>query len=185
MPEKLAPVKEKELKVKGWPFDADRIKAMLADEKETRKEIELAPGIKMTFVRIPAGQFVMGSYRGQSDTRPTAKVKIDKAFWMGELEVTNQQFNVIFPDHDSRFVDQQWKDHVVQGYPANKPEQPVIRVSYNDAMDYCKKLSEKTGLNITLPTEAQWEWACRAGSDQDFWYGDMNADFGKKDNLAT
>ena len=95
MPEKLAPVKEKELKVKGWPFDADRIKAMLADEKETRKEIELAPGIKMTFVRIPAGQFVMGSYRGQSDTRPTAKVKIDKAFWMGELEVTNQQFNVI------------------------------------------------------------------------------------------
>ena len=91
MPEKLAPVKEKELKVKGWPFDADRIKAMLADEKETRKEIELAPGIKMTFVRIPAGQFVMGSYRGQSDTRPTAKVKIDKAFWMGELEVTNQQ----------------------------------------------------------------------------------------------
>lgn len=51
-------------------------------------------------------------------------------------------------------------------------------------MDYCKKLSEKTGLNITLPTEAQWEWACRAGSDQDFWYGDMNADFGKKDNLA-
>ena len=184
MPEKLAPVKEKELKVKGWPFDADRIKAMLADEKETRKEIELAPGIKMTFVRIPAGQFVMGSYRGQSDTRPTAKVKIDKAFWMGELEVTNQQFNVIFPDHDSRFVDQQWKDHVVQGYPANKPEQPVIRVSYNDAMDYCKKLSEKTGLNITLPTEAQWEWACRAGSDQDFWYGDMNADFGKKDNLA-
>ena len=184
MPEKLAPVKEKELKVKGWPFDADRIKAMLADEKETRKEIELAPGIKMTFVRIPAGQFVMGSYRGQSDTRPTAKVKIDKAFWMGELEVTNQQFNVIFPGHDSRFVDQQWKDHVVQGYPANKPEQPVIRVSYNDAMDYCKKLSEKTGLNITLPTEAQWEWACRAGSDQDFWYGDMNADFGKKDNLA-
>ena len=184
MPEKLAPVKEKELKVKGWPFDADRIKAMLADEKETRKEIELAPGIKMTFVRVPAGQFVMGSYRGQSDTRPTAKVKIDKAFWMGELEVTNQQFNVIFPDHDSRFVDQQWKDHVVQGYPANKPEQPVIRVSYNDAMEFCRKLSEKTGLKITLPTEAQWEWACRAGSDQDFWYGDMHADFGKKDNLA-
>ena len=184
MPEKLEPVKEKNLKVKGWPFTSEQIKEMLADEKETRKVVELAPGIQMTFVRIPAGQFVMGSYRGQSDAYPTTKVKIDKPFWMGELEVTNEQFNVIFPEHDSRFVDQQWKDHVVQGYPANKPEQPVIRVSYNDAMEYCKKLSEKTGLNITLPTEAQWEWACRAGSDQDFWYGDMNADFGKKDNLA-
>ena len=51
-------------------------------------------------------------------------------------------------------------------------------------MAFCKQLSEKTGLNITLPTEAQWEWACRAGSDQDFWYGDMNADFGKKENMA-
>ena len=184
MPEKAAPVKEKTLKVKGWPFGADRIKEMLAKEKETRKVVEIAPGVKVNFVRIPAGEFVMGSYRGEPDAYPTAKVKIDKAFWMAELETTNEQFNVVFPDHDSRFVDQQWKDHVVQGYPANKPEQPVIRVSYNDAMDYCKKLSEKTGLNITLPTEAQWEWACRAGSDQDFWYGDMNADFGKKDNLA-
>ena len=184
MPEKAAPVKEKTLKVKGWPFGADRIKEMLAKEKETRKVVEIAPGVKVNFVRIPAGEFVMGSYRGEPDAYPTAKVKIDKAFWMAELETTNEQFNVVFPDHDSRFVDQQWKDHVVQGYPANKPEQPVIRVSYNDAMEFCRKLSEKTGLKITLPTEAQWEWACRAGSDQDFWYGDMHADFGKKDNLA-
>lgn len=184
MPAKEAPVKEKNLKVKGWPFNAGELKAMLAKEKETRKVVEIAPGVKVNFVRIPAGQFVMGSYRGQSDTYPTSKVKIDKGFWMAELETTNEQFNVIYPEHDSRYVDMQWKDHVNQGYPANKPEQPVIRVSYNDAMEYCKKLSEKTGLNITLPTEAQWEWACRAGNDQDFWYGDMHTDFGKKDNLA-
>ena len=149
MPEKAAPVKEKTLKVKGWPFGADRIKEMLAKEKETRKVVEIAPGVKVNFVRIPAGEFVMGSYRGEPDAYPTAKVKIDKAFWMAELETTNEQFNVVFPDHDSRFVDQQWKDHVVQGYPANKPEQPVIRVSYNDAMEFCRKLSEKTGLNAS------------------------------------
>ena len=184
MPKKVSPVKEKVLKVKGWPFAPDRVKEMLADEKETVKVLEIAPGVQMTFVRIPAGEFVMGSYHGEPDTYPTTKVKIDKAFWMGELEVTNQQYNTIFPQHDSRYVDQQWKDHVVPGYPANKPEQPIIRVSYNDAMEYCKILSQKTGLNITLPTEAQWEWACRGGSDEDFWFGNLNADFGKKDNLA-
>lgn len=184
MPKKVSPVKEKVLKVKGRPFAPDRVKEMLADEKETVKVLEIAPGVQMTFVRIPAGEFVMGSYHGEPDTYPTTKVKIDKAFWMGELEVTNQQYNTIFPQHDSRYVDQQWKDHVVPGYPANKPEQPVIRVSYNDAMEYCKILSQKTGLNITLPTEAQWEWACRGGSDEDFWFGNLNADFGKKDNLA-
>ena len=184
MPEKAAPVKVKNVKAKGWPFDKAAIKDMLAKETSNRKEVEIAPGVKINFVRIPAGEFVMGSYNGESDAYPTAKVKIDKPFWMGEMEITNQQFNAIYPDHDSRFVDQLWKDHVVQGYPANEPNQPVIRVNYNDAMDYCKQLSEKTGLNITLPTEAQWEWACRAGSDSDFWYGDMNTDFGKYENLA-
>lgn len=184
MPEPMKEVKVKELKAKGWPFDVAKASEKQSEEGETRKVVEIAPGIKMTFVRIPAGEFVMGSYNGPSDTYPTSKVKIKKAFWMTELETTNEQFNVIFPDHDSRYVDQQWKDHVVQGYPANKPEQPVIRVSYNDAMEYCRKLSEKTGLNITLPTEAQWEWACRAGSDSDFWFGDMHTDFGKKENLA-
>lgn len=184
MPEKTAPVKVKNVKAKGWPFDKAAIKDMLAKETSNRKEVEIAPGVKINFVRIPAGEFVMGSYNGESDAYPTAKVKIDKAFWMAEMELTNEQYNVIFPDHDSRFIDQQWKDHVIQGYAANEPNQPVIRVSYNDAMEYCKKLSEKTGLNITLPTEAQWEWACRAGSDSDFWYGDMNTDFGKFENMA-
>lgn len=184
IPPKVAPVKEKTWKVKGWPFDAAEAKTMVETEREKRKVVEIAPGVQVTFVRIPAGEFVMGSYHGEPDARPTTKVKIDKGFWMAELETTNRQYQVIDPAHDSRYIDEQWKDHVDQGYPANEPQQPVIRVSYNDAMDYCRKLSEKTGLKITLPTEAQWEWACRAGSDQAFWFGGLNADFGKKDNLA-
>lgn len=184
MPESEKEIKVRELKVKGWPFDATTAQTKQTAEGKIRKTIELAPGIRMTFIRIPAGQFIMGSYNGPSDTYPTSKVKIDKSFWMAELETTNEQYNVFFPEHDSRFIDQQWKDHVVQGYPANKPEQPVIRVSYNDAMAFCKALSEKTGLNVTLPTEAQWEWACRAGSDTDFWYGNLGVDFGTKENLA-
>lgn len=185
MPEKAAPVKQKNVKAKGWPFSAEEAQALQAKAaSETRKVVEIAPGVNVTFVRIPAGEFVMGSNNGEPDARPVSKVKINKPFWMAELETTNEQFQTIFPDHDSRHMDQQWKDHVHPGYPANNPEQPVIRVSYNQVMEYCKKLSEKTGLNITLPTEAQWEWACRAGNDQDFWYGTMNTDFGKKDNLA-
>ncbi|MDL2221947.1 SUMF1/EgtB/PvdO family nonheme iron enzyme [Parabacteroides sp. OttesenSCG-928-N08] len=184
MPKPMAAVKAKEVKAKGWPFNADQIKTMLSKETETRKEIELAPGVKMTFVRVPAGEFVMGSYNGEADVRPASKVKIAKPFWMAEVEITNEQYNVLVPEHDSRYVDQLWKDHVGPGYAANLPQQPVIRVSYQDAMNYCQMLSEKTGMNITLPTEAQWEWACRAGSGSDFWYGDLNADFGKLENLA-
>lgn len=184
MPAKSAPVKEKVIKVKGWPFDAATAKTMVAKEKETRKVVEIAPGVNVTFTRIPAGQFVMGSYRGEADAYPAGKTSIDKSFWMAEVEITNEQYNAIFPDHDSRYVDQLWKDHTNPGYPANLPQQPVIRVSYEDAMEYCRQLSAKTDLNITLPTEAQWEWACRAGSNEDFWFGNLNADFGKYENLA-
>ena len=186
-PERPEPETEKKARnipVKGWPFSADEAKAMQKATGRTRMTIEIAPGIKMNFVRIPAGSFIMGSNDGPSDSYPETKAKVEKAFWMGELEVTNEQYNVFFPEHDSRYVDQQWKDHVVQGYPANLPEQPVIRVSYEDAMKFCSEMSRRTGLNVTLPTETQWEWACRAGSGTAFWFGNMDADFGSKDNLA-
>lgn len=183
-PKALSEVKRKDVKVKGWPFNSSTAKELQQKEAETKRVFEIAPGVNLTFVRIPAGQFVMGSYNGEADVRPLSKVKIDKSFWMGEIEITNEQYNVIHPDHDSRYVDQLWKDHVDAGYPANLPEQPVIRVSYEDAMEYCQKLGDKLGVKLSLPTEAQWEWACRAGSENDFWFGDLNADFGQMENLA-
>jgi len=170
--------------VQGWPFAAAEIPSMIDNPKAT-KEIELAPGIKLKFVYIPAGQFVMGSNNSSlPDVSPAKAVEIKKPFWMGEIEITNEQYNVLVPEHSSRYVDQFWKDHINEGYPAYLQHQPVIRVSYENAMEYCRKLSEKTGLNITLPTEAQWEWACRAGSDNSFWFGDLNADFSLYENLA-
>lgn len=54
-------------------------------------------GIQITFVRIPAGEFPMGSWNGADDNRPVSKVKIAKGFWMGEVEITNEQYNVISP----------------------------------------------------------------------------------------
>ncbi len=175
MPEQSKEVKVKEVSAKGFPFEAPA--------PSERKVVEVAPGININFVRIPAGEFVMGSNSGDPDASPASKVKIGKSFWMAELETTNEQVRALM-EHDSKFVDQMWKDHVNQGYPANNPDQPAIRLSYDKAMEYCRLLSEKTSLNITLPTEAQWEWACRAGTDGDFWYGDLNSDFGKKENLS-
>ncbi|MFR9593873.1 MAG: NPCBM/NEW2 domain-containing protein, partial [Rikenellaceae bacterium] len=147
MPEPVKETKAKTAKAKGWPFEAT------ADTN--KKTIEIGNGVKMTFVRVPAGEFVMGSNSGESDAKPAGKVSIDKEFWMGEIEVSNQQYNVFYPNHSSRYMDQQWKDHINPGYPAFLPEQPVIRVSWNEAIAFCEELSKKTGLKITLPTEAQ------------------------------
>ncbi len=177
MPKPTKQSKVKEVKAKNWPFDT-------VDDEPEQMTIELSEGVAMKFVRIPAGQFIMGSNMGAGDARPASKVSIDNSFWMGELEVTNEQFNIFFPDHSSRYMDEQWKDHVDPGYPAFLPELPVIRISWQEAMAFCEALSEKSGLKVTLPTEAQWEWACRAGTDTDFWYGNLNSDFGKKENMA-
>ncbi len=183
MPVKTVAKAPKTAKAKGWPFTAEKAKEMLSKEAETRKIVDLGNGVKMTFVRIPAGSFVMGK-QGDTHFSPATPVKIEKAFWMAEIEVSNEQMRAIVPTHNSRFIQQQWKDHVNPGYVANNPEQPAIRVSYNDAMDYCRKLTAKTGLKATLPTEAQWEWACRAGSNTDFWYGNMGDNFAAFENMA-
>ena len=184
MPDRKSRSNPEDVKVAGWPFIDTDNHSMYA-HSNTTKELNLAPGVKLKLVYIPAGQFVMGNNNSRlPDVSPATQVEIKNPFWMGEVEITNEQYNAIVPEHDSRYVDQFWKDHVGPGYPANLPHQPVIRVSYEDAMNYCRKLSEKTGLKITLPTEAQWEWACRAGSDKDFWYGDANTDFSAYENIA-
>ncbi len=176
--------KQKNIKVKGWPLNSDQIKEIILSCGEKEMTVEISDGISIHFVRIPAGAFVMGADEGVKDNRPAHKAEVEKAFWMADMEITNEQYKALIPDHDSRYVDQYWKDHVNEGYPANTPKQPVIRVSMHDAEKFCELLSKKTGLNITLPTETQWEWACRAGSNKAFWYGDMDTDFGKKENLA-
>lgn len=179
MPEPVAEPKVKNIKVKDWPFTADEAKAMVGDGD--KKSIEIAPGITMNFVRIPAGTFVMGADKGIA--APKTKVKVEKPFWMGEIEVSNEQFRAIFPDHDNRLIGQHWKDHTGPNYLVNEDWRPVIRVSWEQAMEYCRKLSELTGMKITLPTEAQWEWAARAGSDGDNWWG-VDTDFSPYENLA-
>ncbi len=169
----------------GWPFDAQAAAQRQASAGEpTKRTLDLGNGVTMELVLVPAGSFVMGRADGQGDERPATAVAIDQPFWMGTLEVTNAQYAQFDPEHDSGFIDQHNKDHTMPGYSVQDPAFPVIRISWDQASAFCAWLSEKTGELCVLPTEAQWEWACRAGSAEPFWYGGMDTDFGPCANLA-
>lgn len=170
------------VRVSGWPFSVEE--AVKQQGNKQIREVEIAPGVKMRLVWVPAGKFVMGSNEGEPDVRPAFKTEVKKGFWMSETEVTNAQFCALFPEHDSRIIGQHWKDHTTAGYWANKPHQPVIRVSCEEAMAFCRKVGERIGAAVALPTETQWEWACRAGSSNRFWYGGLADDFGRFENMA-
>ena len=170
-----------------WAFDEATAKAMqekaLADGAPT-KTVKLADNVEIKFVRIPAGKFVMGNLKGFKDEYPRAEVVVDKPFWMSETEITNAQYAAYDPDHDTRYIEEHGKDHIVPGYIANHPNQPVARVSWNEAQRFVEWLNEEKGVKAALPTEAQWEWAARAGSPEQFYYGTFDADFSKYANLA-
>lgn len=168
-----------------WPLDEARAKILqMQAGKQTRRTLDLGDGVTMELTLIPAGAFVMGSDDGCLDESPRCIVKIDRPFWMGVCEVTNAQYLRFDPLHRNGYLDQNHKDHTTPGYPLEDPSFPAIRVSWREAADFCRWLSSKTGEAFALPTEAQWEWACRAGSDQPFWYGDKNTNFGTFANLA-
>ncbi|WP_372808447.1 SUMF1/EgtB/PvdO family nonheme iron enzyme [Pontiella sp.] len=163
----------KALTLAGWPLDAAS-----AGEKKTVKFGRQ----ELTFVKIPAGKFVMGSVTGEQDEYPQTVVEIAKPFWMSTTEITNEQLNEFLPEHDSRVIDQQWKDHIYAGYPANEPQMPAVRATWNEAVAFARWMSEEIGAPVNLPTEAQWEWAARAGSDQPFFFGESG--FENHANLA-
>ena len=168
----------------GWPFDETEAKRrQIAAGPQPRRELDLGSGVKLALVRVPAGGFVMGRAAGSVDEAPRAAVRVD-ACWMGQFEVTNEQYARFDPGHDSRHEIRHAMQFGVQGWPLNGLKQPVVRVSWDRAMAFCQWLSERTGERFALPTEAQWEYACRAGTDTPFHYGDMDADFSKFANLA-
>ncbi len=135
-------------------------------------------------VLIPAGQFIMGSRDGAPDERPRRVVSIERPFWMGRFEITNAQFALFDPGHDSRVESKNAYQFGIHGYPMNLPEQPAVRVSYNRASAFCRWLSERTGMSVSLPSEVQWEYACRAGSDLPLNYGTLDSDFSRHANMA-
>ena len=184
MPEPAAFSGPADAQCPGWPFDAAEAKRRQEALGSHERTVQLAEGIIMDLVLVPPGEFVMGSSEGHVDEQPPARVKVDKPFWMGRLEVTNQQFRLFDFSHDSRVESRFAMQFGVRGFYVNGPEQPVVRISWQHAMAFCEWLSHQTGQRFMLPTEAQWEYACRAGTDTPFYYGDLETDFSQFANLA-
>jgi sulfatase modifying factor 1 len=115
----------------------------------------------MAFVEVKAGSFMMGSNDGRDNEKPVRRVTITRDFWMGKFEVTQRQYQQLMGSNPSN-----WKGD----------DLPVEKVSWNDAMEFCRKLTAlerqagrlPEGFEYTLPTEAQWEYACRAGTTGDY-----------------
>jgi len=121
-----------------------------------------APG----WVRIPGGWFGMGSNTGQENERPRHQVWVD-AFYLGECQVTNREY-AIFLDQSGLPPPPLWHDPNFR-----HPAQPVVAVSWFDAVLYCDWLSQVTGRKCHLPAEAEWERAARGGlEDKRFPWGD-------------
>ena len=126
--------------------------------------LDLGNDVTMKLVRIRPGKFMMGSPDSeqghQSNEEPQHEVTISRPFFMGVTEVTQAQYKAVMGTNPSQF---------------RNAANPVEGVSWNDATEFCKKLSEKTGKKVRLPTGAEWEYACRAGSKTRFFFGDAEA----------
>ena len=134
-----------------------------AEDNPKELALDLGKGVKLELVLIPPGTFEMGSLdaeegRSKSETRHT--VTLTKPFYMGKYEVTQEQFDALMGDNSSKF---------------KGPTLPVERVTWEEAAKFCAKLSEKSGKSVLLPTEAQWEYACRAGTTTAFNTGETLA----------
>jgi formylglycine-generating enzyme required for sulfatase activity len=117
--------------------------------------------IGMKLVWIPPGEFMMGSPSSEEgrddDEGPVHRVKISKGFYMGQTEVTQRQWEAVMRNNPSDF---------------EGSDLPVENVSWDDAVEFCNKLSRKEGKKYRLPTEAEWEYACRAGTSSAYNWGD-------------
>ena len=126
--------------------------------------MDLGNGVKLEMVLIPAGEFMMGSPDSEENAEPEEKpqhrVRITKPFYVGKYLVTQEQWEAVMGSKPSHF---------------NGPKNPVEEISWDDCQQFLEKLTAKIstqGGTFVLPTEAQWEYACRAGSTTRYCFGD-------------
>ena len=129
---------------------------------------DLGNNVKLEMVALPGGTFTMGSNDGDADEKPPHQVTLSP-FSIGKYEVTQAQYRAVMGTDPSYF---------------KGDDRPVEQVSWDDAVSFCRKLSQQSGKTYRLPTEAEWEYACRAGSSGDYagnlnemaWYSKNSSD---------
>ena len=114
-------------------------------------------GLEFSLLVVPRGEFLMGSRNQLFGESPPHVVRIGADFLLGEYPVTQQQWQAVMGDAPSTFTD--------------SPNHPVDSVSWDQAVEFCERLSDQCRRNVRLPSEAQWEYACRAGTTTDFFFG--------------
>jgi len=154
----------------GFPNAASRVGGPESDAgppartallDEPTLTLDLGKQATMKLALIPAGKFLMGSLGDEAgrdeDEGPQREVVVSKPFYLGVHEVTQGQYEAVMGANPSKFID---------------AAKPVECVSWEDAVEFCRRVSRRTHQSVALPTEAQWEYACRAGSKMRFGFGD-------------
>ena len=129
-------------------------------QKEVEEKADLGKGVNLEMVLIPAGKFKMGSpasEKGRRDNEKQYEVTITKPFYIGKYEVTQEEWQAVMGNNPSEM-----KGVIL----------PVTRVSWDDCQEFIKKLNANTNGGYRLPTEAEWEYACRAGTTTAYSFGD-------------
>lgn len=123
--------------------------------------LDLGRNVKMTLVHIPAGKFIMGCPRDEKGRLPgdfdKHEVTISRSFYLGVYPVTQKQYTAIMGSNPSKFKGE---------------THPVEQVRWTEVQVFCKRVSARTHKKLRLPTEAEWEYACRAGTTTAYSFGD-------------
>ncbi|MDM9382623.1 bifunctional serine/threonine-protein kinase/formylglycine-generating enzyme family protein [Chlorogloeopsis sp. ULAP01] len=164
IPQPIEPqVPSSNLKLQTFDFEVVKVDMGGREISRNRSQAQffaenLGKGVILEMVQIPGGTFMMGSTHGEgkNSEKPQHRVSV-KPFFMGKYPITQEQWKAVMENNPSRF---------------KGAKRPVESVSWNDAVTFCKRLSQKTGKTYRLPTEAEWEYACRAGTTTPFHFGE-------------
>jgi len=127
--------------------------------------ITLPGGVELEMISLPSGTFTMGSTNGHSDETPVHSVTISSGFQLGQTEVTKAQWTAVMRTTP-------WSG---RSFVLDDPNSPAVWISWNDVQTFIMTLNGLTGETFRLPTEAEWEYACRAGSTTEYYFGDSSA----------